>query len=378
MIEKVKRYIEQHNMIARHDQLVVGVSGGADSVCLLYMLLEFCSVTPISLYVVHINHGLRGEEALRDAAYVRQICTEQQLPFYLYEEDVNSYATEHGLTTEEAGRIIRYRAFAEVKKQVGAGKIALAHHKNDQAETVLFRLFRGSGIKGLGGMSPVRDDVIRPLLCLERSEIEQYLKKRNLSYCIDSTNNSDHYARNIIRNRILPVIEDGFHGQVVAHIAETATFMQEAEQYIYKQALSEFMTKVTGDIKTGYHIPLCLLRASEPVIQQYLVRIALERLAQEWKDIGIKHIRDILKLQDKEVSKVIMLPRGLTARRDYQEIVLSAPEDKEAPARLYIPINTFPTEIKLMDGVLCSVWKTDKKIRILSKKHIRNSSIMIK
>ena len=201
MIDKVLQYVEEHHMIEKGDCIVAGVSGGADSVCLLLMLLEFRRRIAFGLRVVHINHLIRTDAA-KDAEYVREICSAEQIPFMLVEEDVCALAQQRHISTEEAGRIVRYNAFV---RELGEkkGKIAVAHNKNDCCETFLFHLFRGTSLKGLTGIQPVRDKIIRPLLCLSRSEIEAFLRERNMPYCIDSTNLEDNYSRNIIRHHIL-------------------------------------------------------------------------------------------------------------------------------------------------------------------------------
>ncbi len=354
MIEKVRRYIEQHHMILEQDKIVIGVSGGADSVCLLFMLMEICRRYACSLFAVHVNHGLRGKDAERDAEFVRSICEQYEIPFYLYEEDVSAYAKQHGLTLEEAGREVRYQAFEEVRSQVGAAKIAVAHHKDDQAETVLFRLFRGSGIKGLGGILPVRDDIIRPLLCLDRREIEQYLKEKGLSYCTDETNAGNHYTRNIIRNRLLPMVEEEIQERAAAHIADAAELMQEAEQYIYGQALREFASAAVQDTPNGYRIKVKDMQQCQPVIRQYIIRIAMERLAREWKDIGNRHVKDVLELMTKEVGKSVMLPQGLMARRDYDDIVMYVQQPEKAVG-IRVHIDQLPQTIHLANGMNVAV-----------------------
>ena len=208
MIEKVRKYIKQYDMLMPGDTVVAGVSGGADSLCLLFMLKEFAKEMPLQLAVVHVNHGIR-EEATEDAAYVKQICEELDVPFFLKEADVEGIAKSQGISTEEAGRNVRYEAFSEVLgEHFTAGKIAVAHNANDRAETMLFHLFRGTGLTGLSGIKPVRGQIIRPLLCLSREEIEQYLVKKEIAFCIDRTNNEDTYTRNKIRHHILPFAEE--------------------------------------------------------------------------------------------------------------------------------------------------------------------------
>ena len=233
MIQKVFDYIEENNMLLPNDVVVVGVSGGADSVCLLYLLDEVRQSIPFSLYVVHVNHGVR-KEAKEEAEYVKRICREKDIPFFLMESNIKIVAKEEGISEEEAGRELRYRSFRSVLKEVGKereGKIAVAHNKNDNAETMLLNLFRGSGLTGLQGILPVRDNIIRPLLCIERHEIEEYLRKRNIPFCNDKTNFETVYTRNKIRNKLLPIVLSIFPSSI-SKMSESSRLVTQANSFI--------------------------------------------------------------------------------------------------------------------------------------------------
>ena len=204
--KQVKEYCDRHQMLERGDRVVLGVSGGADSVCLLFVLLALRRELDLQLHVVHVNHGIRIE-AGEDAAYVSALCEAHQVPFYLYEKDIPALAKEWSCSEEEAGRRVRYEAFEEVLRQQCCQKIAVAHNSNDRAETMLFHLFRGTGLTGLAGIRPVRGQIIRPLLCVDRAQIETYLTEKQISYRHDATNDCDDYTRNKIRHHILPYAE---------------------------------------------------------------------------------------------------------------------------------------------------------------------------
>ena len=192
--KKVFSFMEEHHMLTATDKIVIGVSGGADSVCLLFTLLEYRKQIPFSIAVVHVNHGIR-QEAVRDESYVEEICRERKLPFYPFHVDVRTKAKQEKCSEEEAGRNARYEAFRQVLKEFGGTKIAVAHNSNDRSETMLFHLFRGSSLKGLSSIRAVRENIIRPILCLERREVEEYLAACNVSYCKDATNEEDDYTR---------------------------------------------------------------------------------------------------------------------------------------------------------------------------------------
>ena len=170
MQKKVLQYIKDNKMLCSRPRVVVGLSGGADSVCLLLILKEACKEAGATLVAVHVNNGIRGEEANRDEAFCKRLCEENNIVFKAYKFSVPDIAKEQKLGLEEAGRMVRYQSFYEAAGENGV--VAVAHHQNDQAETVLFNISRGSRLKGVVGMMPVRDRIIRPLLCVTRSEIE--------------------------------------------------------------------------------------------------------------------------------------------------------------------------------------------------------------
>ena len=191
-IEKVKKYIHLNNMVGDTDCIIAGVSGGADSICLLCMLLDIYRDHDVTIVAVHIHHGIRGAEADRDQAFVENICNQEKIQLYKYKYNIPEYAKSLGLSEEEAGRIKRYETFRMVKNELESGGkkcvIAVAHNQNDNVETFIHNLCRGSSINGLSGIKPVSGDIIRPVLCLSRNEIETYLRENKREYIIDSTN----------------------------------------------------------------------------------------------------------------------------------------------------------------------------------------------
>lgn len=321
MVKTVEAYMEQHHMIEEHDVVVAGVSGGADSVCLFLLLEEYCKKKNAKLIVVHMNHKIRAQ-AGEDAAYVKRLCEEFEVPFHLFERDIEAMAKQQGIGTEEAGRKARYEAFSHVLTEYGGkGKIAVAHNKGDQAETVLFHLFRGSNLAGLTGITPVRDNIIRPLLCVERKDIEAFLQKKGRSWCIDSTNEENTYTRNKIRNVLLPYVEKEICEQSVSHIANTAEELLKLRGYVEEQVL--FLEKnvlCTGDGKAAI-LKEPFLKLHEVMKKQLIMR-ALEYLVPGRRDISSVHVEDILSLFTKENGKQIHLPYGLIAENTYEKVVI--------------------------------------------------------
>ena len=305
-------------MIAPGDRIIAGVSGGADSVCLLRALASYREQVPFTLFVVHVEHGIRGGESLADAAFVKELCGTLSVPFYMEACDVTAYAREHRMTVEEAGRSVRYACFEKLRKELGAEKIAVAHNQNDQAETVLWNLVRGSGLKGLGGIQPVRDHIIRPLLFLGRPEIEAILNELGQPWRTDRTNLETDYTRNRLRHEILPQLEKSLNRQALLHIAQAAKRLQEAEQYIEKQAAEA--AKQSIEIREDGSVAL-LLEAyghQEKLIQKELLKLALESVpgGNGKKDIGSVHLQQLADLAEKDCGKELQLPGGIRALRE--------------------------------------------------------------
>ena len=380
MIEKVRKYIEQYNMLMPGDTVVAGVSGGADSLCLLFMLKEFAEEIPLQIAVVHVNHGIR-EEAAEDAAYVKQICEKLDVPFFLKEADVKEIAKNQGISTEEAGRNVRYEAFSEMLKQLieeepfsegKQGKIAVAHTANDRAETMLFHLFRGTGLTGLSGIKPVRDRIIRPLLCLEREEIEQYLEKKEIAFCIDRTNNEDTYTRNKIRHHILPFAENNICTGTVSHMNRTAEMLLETEEFLREQTVRIY-NQIAEEKKNGIYISVKAFTEQPKLLQKRFLLLCVEKIAAGRRDIGLVHIEDMLALFTKEGNKEQTLPYKMTARREFDKVFIGKDgqdEMKNSVNEKKIPI---PGEIEIKGlGVLeISVFEYDKSKIIPEKTYTK-------
>ncbi len=287
MLKKVRDYIMEYRMLQPGERVIVALSGGADSVCLLSVLKELSDQADglkLELKAVHVHHGLRGGEADRDGAYAGELCRRLGIPFSMVCRDVAGYAKEHGLSTEEAGRVLRYQALQAEGEGWGAAKIALAHHKDDNAETILHHLLRGSALRGLGGMHPVQENRIRPLLCVGREEIEEYLKERGLGWCEDSTNASCEYTRNRIRNLVMPLLKECVNERAVENILQAGEIVSEADAYLEGVArrVWEEAGRVIYDAGTGGEVPvqvllpLTVLREQDPVIRTYLYRHMLK------------------------------------------------------------------------------------------------------
>ncbi len=377
IMKKILDYVDKHNMLNAGDYVAAGVSGGADSVCLLFALLEIRKKIPISIHAVHVNHMIR-KEAEDDAEYVRSLCEKFNIKFTLKECDVEAAAKKEGISTEEAGRNIRYSAFYGVLCEEGAanGKIAVAHNKNDCCETFLFNLFRGSSLKGLSGIAPVRGEVIRPLMCLERREIEEFLDKNGIKYCIDHTNLEDNYTRNKIRHHILSAAVKDVSPAAVAHISEACIKISGAYSLISAIAADAYEKCVRKD-DAGIHIDGVKYGALHPVIQGYVIMSALERAAESARNIEAVHVGQIEALFKKQCGRRIYLPYQLCAVRDYSGVLLYKPCAKEDNTPPEHELTAAERE-RLLDNGSVEISLGGGKTLVLSVKNIKNYEIINK
>ena len=300
MIERVKKYIRENHMLKAGDMVAAGVSGGADSIAMLHILKCIQHDMGFELEAVHIHHGIRGEEADRDESMVRKICEEWEIPFEVYHYPVPELAKEWKLGEEETGRIVRKQAFFRERERMGFPEqktedqpqflVALAHNRNDLAETMLHHLARGTGLRGLAGIRPCGDGIIRPVLCLERREIVNYLKEKGISYITDSTNLSDEYTRNRIRHHVLPAMEKEINPRAVEHMAETARMLAAADHYLLEKG-SRLLSGC--ERKDGYLFEGEFFREDQ-IIQEYAVLEAFGKLAGKRKDFTALHVEQVL------------------------------------------------------------------------------------
>ena len=220
--ERVKAFIVENQMIQAGDGIVLGLSGGADSVCLFFVLLALREELAFRFVCAHVHHGLRGKDADADEVFARELCGRYGVEYYSFFYQVKEEAGKYGCSEEEMGRILRYKSFGQVLNNLGFNKIAVAHHMGDQAETVLYHLCRGSGLAGLAGIRPVSGNRIRPILCLKKEEIIKYLQGKKESWREDKTNQELLYVRNRIRNRVFSCLEELVNPASVEHIAACA------------------------------------------------------------------------------------------------------------------------------------------------------------
>ncbi len=343
-MQNIIKTIRKYKMIQSGMHVLAGVSGGADSVCLLAALLEFQHECPFTVTVVHVEHGIRGEESREDAKFVQNLCAKMGADCRTEHVDAPREAKERGLSLEEAARILRYQIFEQVRRETGADVIAVAHNENDQAETVLWNLIRGSALKGLGGIRPVRGNIIRPLLFTSRGRIEQILRERNLDWRTDRTNFEVEYTRNRLRMEVLPYFERYLNKKASEHIAKAAEQLQEAQSYIESQVkhaaercIADSTERFAADRTAGkgraahgketdgagqgtarrIFLKLDGFTQEEPYIQGELLRECISRCAggMGLKDVGNVHIEMLRRLAEMPCGRRQDLPGGITASR---------------------------------------------------------------
>ncbi|WP_216697025.1 tRNA lysidine(34) synthetase TilS [Anaerostipes faecalis] len=318
-MEKVIQFIKNRSLIEENDRILVGVSGGADSVYLLRVLCALQEKMNLSIKAIHVNHQIR-KEAAGDQEFVETLCARWKVPCKVVSVDVKKIAKKYKLTLEEAGRKARYEIFYKERDALGGGKIAVAHHQNDQAETFLFRIARGTGIEGAGAMKAFDDPLIRPLLCMKKAEIQEELIKAGQDWVEDATNEDNAYARNQIRNQIIPLMEE-VNPRTVEHIAFLSEDIQEVMEYL-KTVLEKQYHKIVKRDEERRLIDWIDLKKQDLWIQKQIVKRALEETAGRRKDIEKRHVRDVFSLMEKDSGKQISLPYQMVAEKSYQYIIL--------------------------------------------------------
>lgn len=331
---KAIKTINKYRLICPGDKLVVGVSGGPDSMCLLEILLKIknqsCQngtsllATKFDFVVAHVNHMIR-EEAKEDEEYVKKYCIKNDIQFYTKSIDVQKIANTNKISTEEAGRNVRYQFFEEILQKINGNKIAIAHNKNDKVETMIMNELRGCGIQGLKGIEPIRGKYIRPLIECERKEIEEYCKENKIEPRIDKSNFENIYTRNKIRNIVIPYIEQEFNPNIIETMDRLSSLVTEQETYIQKQVEAIYQ-KIVLEEKIGLieqvnekdiknkqdklYITLDLKRFNEQekVIKSHIILYIITRLFNTTKGIEKIHIEDMIKLCANNIGNKFLMP----------------------------------------------------------------------
>ena len=347
--QKTKQFIEKFHMIPEGAGVLIGLSGGADSVALLEVLCSLRDSMKLRLVAVHVHHGIRPE-AGQDVDFCRALCERKQVEFFCEYVDVPGMSKELGATLEEAGRQARYQLFEQYRQRLELDVIAVAHHRNDQAETMLFQLFRGSGLRGLSGIPVKRGRIVRPLLGVSRIEIEAYLTEKNLDFVTDATNAGDEYSRNKIRHQIVPVAEEISNG-AVEHMSQTAAQLREILDFMESQARA-FLDTHSKQGDGALYVSVEALQGVHVALQKMIVTEAIFRVLQGRKDITERHVESIIGLLEKDGEKIVHLPNGCVVTKSYDRLVFkSTGNDNETVVLEQIKIEPNQTYV-LSDGII--------------------------
>ena len=340
-LDRVMDCIYKYKMIAECDAVLIGISGGIDSITLLYSLYFLSDKLKCSLIVAHANHGLRGEQSDREAEFVRKIADELKLPFVIEKIDVLGYMGEKGLSKQAAARELRYDFFERAAKNTSANKIALGHNADDQAETVLMKLLRGSGASGIAGMRAVRDKIIRPLIEIKRDEITEFVKEKRLRYVEDPSNLEPYYLRNKIRLNLIPLLKEEYNPNIVDTLRETAEIIRDEDEFLESYCLTILSDIIQSKGNEAIEIDVLKLKNFHIAIQRRVIRIALKMIKGDLLKISAVHIEDILNSINKGFSgKSLFLPDRIRVLYEYDKLKLfrEAEVEEEAEVKFDIPL----------------------------------------
>lgn len=306
-------------LLKHGETIAVALSGGKDSVCLLHLLLSVKNDLSLTIKAVHVNHSIRGIESDRDEIFVKDLCKNLNVELKTFTVDAPLFSSENNLSLEQGARVLRYKIFNDLIAEGFCQKVATAHHKNDHFETVLFNLFRGSGLKGLGGIKEVNNGIIRPIRQLSRKEVENYVFENGLKFVEDSTNESTLYTRNFIRKEIAPKILERFP-DALDSVERLSKIASEEDEFLNDLALKSLVEK--GD---KIYLPVSTPNA----LFSRAVILALIKLGVK-KDYEYIHVLQVENLKTLQSGAVVTLPKGVTATKEYEDIVFSSEQAEKS------------------------------------------------
>jgi tRNA(Ile)-lysidine synthase len=339
MESQVLQFINRHSLFYPGEKVVVAVSGGADSVCLLKILHRLQGELQISLHAAHLDHLLRGQESKSDAAYVARLCRKLAIPVTIEAADVKAYSKKRKLATEEAARELRYAFFARVMAEQDAGSVAVAHTRNDNVETILLHLLRGTGISGLRGLQPrsilqvgeerLRVNVIRPLLDLSRADTETYCNQLRLKPRVDSSNASTNFTRNRIRHELIPLLQT-YNSRIDDALLRLSGIARDEMEFLEEQT-AQVWSEIAEEEGGGLSLDVSRLTLLPGVLQNQVLRWAIKFLCGDTRDIEAEHIEDMAKFMRKPAGKMMALPHGIRLHKGYGRLMVTLDESAPCP-----------------------------------------------
>jgi tRNA(Ile)-lysidine synthase len=353
---KAKGTIAKYRMLGPNVRVVVGVSGGPDSVSLIHLLRRLEDEYNLTLWIAHLNHKLRGKEGEEEVRWVKQFGRELDIPVISDSCNVSLLAKKKKLSLEEAGRRARYNFLEHTANEVGASRIALAHTASDQVETLLMRLIKGAGLDGLSGIPPVRGRVIRPLIEIFREEVEVYCKDNHLYPCQDSSNLQLRFLRNRIRWDLIPHLSRQYNPGIAKTVLRTSQILREEGDYLERQTRRALRLAALGQNNGKLILDIQKLHRLHPAIQRRVVRKALGEVKGDLKGITFDHISSILGMGSGKGTKKLDLPTDLVVQREYDRLVIKRRKNKElsfhypliVPGKREIPESRFSLEAEII------------------------------
>ena len=337
--QRVIDFVQEHGLVSAGDRLVVAVSGGADSVCLLHVLTQRRRELGVELRVAHLNHQLRGAESDSDAAYVSDLAAQMGIPATVECRDVGAYRDQRGCSLEEAARELRYNFLAEVAVVAGASRVVVGHTQDDQIETILMHLLRGTGMTGLRGLQPRsplpygehrgRTEVVRPLLGVAREETLDYCRRYHLEPRSDSSNVSPAFLRNRIRLELLPVLKN-YNPSIDSALLRLANIARDDVAFIEEQA-SQLWDTVAEEESGAVYLDVGKVVGLPRAMQRHVFRLAVAQVRGDLKDVEADHIEAMVNFLSRPAGKRLCLPDGLTLSTEYGRLILSSAQTSSCP-----------------------------------------------
>jgi tRNA(Ile)-lysidine synthase len=351
--QKTLKFIDDNSLIQKGDKIIVSLSGGPDSVFLLYFLKKYQKKFSVSLYAFHLNHLLRGKDASLDEDFCKQLCSSFNIPLFSVRKNVKQFARKKKISVEEAGRILRYSELGKLSKKIGFNKIATAHNCDDNAETVLLNLIKGTGLKGISGIPVKRDNIIRPVMVLPKHEILKYLELKKIRFRIDSSNLEVDFERNFIRHALLPLIRSKLNPSVDNAIFNSSQNFKSLYSYLLASTNELFRDIVIND--SALNIPLDKLLQLNDDLLTFSLKELVER--NFFANLMFKDIGSLKSLISKQTGRRINLSSGLTAYKERDLLIIK--KNKDSVVREKKDISISIGEEKTFDNFTVSIKPVD-------------------
>lgn len=372
LINKIKRTIERDSLVRQGERILIGCSGGADSVAMTEALRILSLLEQWYIFVCHVNHNIRGEEAQQDALWVGNFCQVRGIDFCIENVDVPSFAKEEKYSLEEAARILRYRTLQKVAEERNLTKIAIAHNLEDSAETIIMNILRGSGLDGLTGIKTKRDNIIRPMVEISRQDIEEFCKSNDINFCLDSSNNERRHLRNKVRLDLLPVLKR-YNPSVAETLCRLGSILEKDANLLRHIAIETYKS-VAIEKEEVILLPLAKLVSLDKAILPRIFSIAIKSLLSDGVYISNQHLYQLQELLDKgRTGAIIDLPNELKVKRSYEALVFSTKSDEqtqiESLEKMVLPV---PGRVVLPDRriIRASIFRGSKPRIVESNKSV--------